>query len=436
MSRRKPKILIVKRSVWDDEAGTSSTEANLFGDYNTELLSHLYIETKAPRTIHCRSFFQISEYALIKRIWNWKIRTGKEIQLLDDYTTNEAADNEVKERRIMNFVRRNRSLVFTFIREMLWLLNGWKSHELENYLKKNKFDTVFLFGSPLILMNRLYSYVIEKVNKPVSLFIMDDIYSYKAIKGSGAMRIIYRMVLRRYVTKIVNKCDKVFVISEKMKREYDEQFNINSIVLTKSVEYSEDIKYNKEITMPIKLLYLGQIIYGRIHTLMKLSDIIEKINKEETKIQLTIRTNNHVNNKIRKRLLKNTSTYLEPPVPYHQVKYIMKESDVLVHVESFSKRYKSLSRLSFSTKISDYMGSCKCILAIGDSDNATIEYLIKYNAAIVATSHKEIEEKVQDIVLKLEETYKYAKNIHDLGRKYHDKRMIKEKLYQEIENIS
>ena len=58
------------------------------------------------------------------------------------------------------------------------------------------------------------------------------------------------------------------------------------------------------------------------------------------------------------------------PVPASDVERIQSDSDVLVHVESLSK-FESLEvRLSFSTKIVDYLMRKKCILAVGNKEVA------------------------------------------------------------------
>ena len=71
-----PKVLIISRGVWDDTKGTSSTLSNLFEDYDSDKLAHLYIETQMPNTKCCHRFFQISEFSLVHKLYKWWIKTG------------------------------------------------------------------------------------------------------------------------------------------------------------------------------------------------------------------------------------------------------------------------------------------------------------------------------------------------------------------------
>ena len=101
-----PKVLIISRGVWDD-AGTSSTLSNIFENYDSNKLSQIYIETKKPNTSHCSSFFQISEFSLIKKIYKWKVQTGHRVDSV--YVQDEEVAR--KEAETMQYVRGHRSFL-------------------------------------------------------------------------------------------------------------------------------------------------------------------------------------------------------------------------------------------------------------------------------------------------------------------------------------
>lgn len=417
-----PKVLIVSRGVWDDSLGTSSTLSNLFSKYDSDKVAHIYIETKRPKTQCCNWFFQISEFSLVQKIFRWKTKTGFSINTRSDnsFVINEKIAS--KEENAMSFVRKNRSIFFTFLRELLWLLNGWKSNELKSFIKDFNPDVIWLDGSPLILMNRLQNYVLKISKKPGVIFLVDDVYSYKFCKGN-IIRCFYRLLLRNSVKYVVDACEKVLVISPKMKKEYDDIFCVDSIFVTKGIDVSKIKIQSQIIHEPVKLVYLGQVIYGRIYSLIAIKEALEIINSKGIRMQLYIYTNNPISEELKNKLLVKDSVFLMDPVPYNEVPNIIDESDVLVYVESFVNKHKNTARLSFSTKIADYLGSGKCILAIGPDDIAPIEYLKEENAAIVVTN-------ICDIKRKLEELYHedlinyYAYRGFECARKNHSSDMI------------
>lgn len=431
-----PKVLIVSRGVWDDTKGTSSTLANLFRNYDADKLAHIYIETKSPNTNCCNLFFQISEFSLIHKLYKWRTKTGFKIETVSNESIDNVIDSTVaqQEERTMEFVRKKRYVLFSFLRELLWLFNGWKCKELKSFVKEFNPDVIWLDGSPLILMNRLHNHVLKVAKKPNSIFLMDDVYTYKSC-NSGLLSYLYKCFLRKSVKKVVDRSNKVFVASPKMKREYDEVFTIDSIFITKGIDFT-NLKYTiPQINSPIKLVYLGQIIYGRIYTLIAIAEALKEINSSGIKIQMQVYTNNYISEELKRKLLVHDSVLLMDAVPYNKVLKVIANNDVLLFVESFEKRYKSIARLSFSTKITDYLSSGKCVLAIGPSDIAPMEYLEDEDAAIVVTDLNEVKGKLRHL---LEESVivDYSKKGFKCAQRNHDVKIIDKKIKNTLIGLS
>lgn len=423
MQHNYPKILIVSRNVWDDKKGTSSTLSNLFQNFNPDILSQIYIETKMPNTICCNRFFQISEYSIIRRNYNKKVKTGKEITCQDISDNDMLSEDAIKEEKIMAYVRRNRSWIYTCAREFLWKLNGWKSEELKCFLSSVSPDVLFLCGSPLILINRMHNYIIKQTGKPAAFFLMDDVYTYKSC-GKNPLDFIHKFFLRISVKKIINKCNTVFVASPKMKKEYDAIFGIKSIFLTKGIDFTKNPYIQKETNSPIRIVYLGQLIYGRCYSIAYLVKALREINSSEIKAQLFVYTGNFISKEMREALEIENTSYIMPLVPYEQVSHIMSESDIVLFVESLNTNFINLARLSFSTKITDYFSSGKCIFAIGNKDIAPIEYLKEQDAAIIASSELEIKNNLINLINKPELIAEYSKKSYQCGKRNHDKNEV------------
>lgn len=412
-----PKVMIVSRGVWDD-GGMSSTLSNIFENYDSDKLSQIYIETKKPNTRLCRKFFQISEFALIKKLYKWGIRTGRRVDAAYVVDT----DTARKEANTMNYVRRHRSFAYTILRELLWHFDGWKSKELRAFINEEKPDVVWLTGSPLILMNRLSQYVLNQSGKPYCIYEMDDVYSFRNC-GSNPFKFIYRFFLRKRVKKLLQNADQVFVISPKMKREFDTAFGIDSIVLTKGIDFTDKIFEAKEPSHPMNMVYAGQLIYGRLSTVSILVAVLDEINSNGKQILLNIYTGTPVSDDVKKRLTEKGSVCFHAPVPYSQISEIIRDSDVVLFTETFEKKKKNIARLSFSTKLTDYLSSGKCVLAIGPGDIAPMEYLIENDAAITVADVLDIKGKVGQL-LKPGIIGEYARKAYECGRRNHDKKTL------------
>ena len=429
MNQKLPKILIITRGVWDDYQGTSSTLSNIFCNCNPEQLSCIYIETKTPKTTICNTFFQISEFSLIKKIFKWNTKTGQEIN--SEYVEDESIAK--MEESTMNYVRHHRSFFYTFLREILWAFNGWKSKELKAFIKKVNPDIIWVDGSPLILMNRLSKYITKWTKKSYCVYEMDDIYTYK-ISNYNPFIYIYKYFLRKNVSQLITNSSQLFVISPKMKTEYDKIFNVNSKILTKGIDYSDKEFKPYKVVEPIKMVYMGQIIYDRLSVLQGLGKIIDDINVDSKKIQLDIYTTNHIDDEIKSSIIRKGNIMFKEPVPYDMVSKVIEEHDVVVYVESLNKQYEHVARLSFSTKITDYLASGKCVLAIGPKNIAPMEYLKNEDAAIVANSYEELEKVLMaDNLSKLIEEYS-MKGFY-CGLKNHNKKDIDKMVNETLKNI-
>jgi len=433
MNQNLPKVLILSRGVWDDTDGTSSTLTNLFEDYDPDKLAHVYIETIAPKTKCCHRFFQISEFSLIHKIYKWRTKTG---HAFDTQGQTQAITNDKiaeQEASTMQYVRGHRSIWLSFAREILWGFNGWKSKELKQFLIDFNPDVIWMDGSPLPLMNRLYDYVLKIARKPAVIFMQDDVYTYESC-GSKWSSKLYKWLLRKKVRKVVRQCNDMFVISPKMKKEYDTIFGVNSTVITKGIDVDRLPPISHEIHNPIRLVYLGQVIYGRIYSLISIAEALRKINAGGIKMQLFVYTNNQLSDEEKKRLLVKDSVFLMPPVQYSEVPRVMAENDVVVFVESFDPHYCNVARLSFSTKICDYLSSGKCILAIGPGNIAPIEYFIEENSAVVATSIDEITNSISSLS-DGEIIEKYTYLARNCAVNNHDRQQMNKVIYGKLQSL-
>lgn len=430
MERKLPKVLILSRGVWDDSKGTSSTLTNLFEDYDPDKLAHVYIETIEPNTKCCHRFFQISEFSLIHKLYKWRTKTGHAFDTQDQ--TQAVTDDKIAEQEAstMQYVRGHRSIWLSFAREILWAFNGWKSKELKQFVLDYNPDVIWMDGSPLPLMNRLYDYVLKIAKKPAVIFMQDDVFTYESC-GKSVLEKIRKHHLRRTVRRVVKQCDDMFVASPKMKKEYDAIFGFDSTFIAKSIELDTMPQTQHEIHTPIRLVYLGQVLYGRIYSLISIAEALDKINSDGVKVQLFVYTNNQLSEDEKKKLLVKDSVFLMPPVPYSEVPRVMDENDVVVFVESFEPQFCNVARLSFSTKICDYLACGKCILAIGPGNIAPIEYFKEEDAAMVATSKDEIMDAIQRLSDK-DVVEKYVNQARRCAVKNHDRKKMDEIIYGKL----
>ena len=221
------------------------------------------------------------------------------------------------------------------------------------------------------------------------------------------------------------------MIAPKQKEEYDRIFGVQSEVLTKGIDFSLCPFQQKPLSTPIKMVYTGKLIIGRWKSLAAIAETLGEINANGTKIELDIYTTDTLT-KAQAIALNKNGCQVKGALTLEQVQEVQAQADILVFVESLEKKHKYAARLSFSTKITDYLKSGKCIFAIGDKEIAPIDYFERYDSAVIARSYKEIEEKLRRLADNPSLILEYGEKAYDCGKVHHEKSQMEQVLINAI----
>ena len=221
-------------------------------------------------------------------------------------------------------------------------------------------------------------------------------------------------MLRKVVKKLAVNCDEMFTITKTEAKDTDDLFGTKSVVLTKGIDYS-NLQF-KEIkpSNPIKMVYTGNLLIGRANSLVEISKALKDINKAGEVATLDIYSPTVLDDKTMSYLNSNGCHY-KGAVSKEEVAKIQNDADIVIFVESLEKAHRYDARLSFSTKLTDYFASGKCIFAIGDKSIAPIEYLKENDAAIIVNDYSDIENKLRELIDNPKRISEYGKKAFDCG---------------------
>lgn len=425
-----PKVLVVSTNAWRDNTGIN-TLIEFFKCWNPDRIAQIYTKSTLPKTTVCNRFFSISENAVMRSVINRRITTGREVQ---NETVNSTISNPSAEveQKIYSFYKGKVRELLSICREIVWKLGKWKTAELDHFIDEFDADVLFIPIYPTIYMGRIQKYIITRTQKPVVSYLADDNYTYKSVH-KDPISLIHRHILRKYVKYIVEHSKKLMVIAPKQKEEYDRIFGVDSVVMTKGIDFEQFEPY--QVGNPIKLVYTGKLIIGRWKSLAAIAETFQKINRNGVRITLDIYTTDSLTDEQNK-LLNRNGCSVKGALTLEQVKIVQKEADTLVFVESLEEKFKNTARLSFSTKITDYLRSGKCIFAIGDKDIAPIDYFSRYDSAITATTYEEIQDKLTELVNVPDMVLEYAKKAYACGVEHHERGRMDSVLIHTIEQAT
>lgn len=328
------------------------------GENNSDTFEHIYT---------------LSERKAIKSLFNRKIDVFEKTNNLS--STNNQLSLYKKNNHFHNIKR--------IARDIIWSLSNWKKSSLKRFLLEEKFDYIVASTEGYHYFLRILNYICKISNARLILYTWDDNFSYKQQQISPLFY-IYRFVTRKLLRKISKKyLYKSISISEKTKIESDKFLNTKSLIIKKPIHQLESKNKSNKI---IKLIYAGNLLNGRDKTILRIAKILQ--DKQFGGTELHIYSN--FSNKFKSKLLSYNNVFINKPV--NHAKLLDKElvSDIGLMIESLSFTKRKISRLSLSTKFSDYINTNLPILAIIDDKSATAYEINNNDLGLVISNKKDI----------------------------------------------
>lgn len=298
-----------------------------------------------------------------------------------------------------NSIVNKRRTLFLLIRDFIWKLGNWKkSTELDYFLSSIDVDILYLPIYSSWYMCDFAQYIIEKIKVPVVIHASDDDYGYPSQCFYSPLYWFYRTILRKKLRKLISKCEYIDVFASNMKTEYEKIFQKPCFLIGKGVRNENVIfrQYDKPDKEIIKFIYTGNIGNRRYELLYNFGKVLDKL-KNKHKALLEIYTGSVLTPTVKRKFEECDSIVYKGFINNEEVKVVQQTSDFLLYVESFLPQSISETRMSFSTKLIDYMLSGKPILAIGPSSVNSIAVLKTKNLAIVIDDERKIECTLKNI---------------------------------------
>lgn len=419
MKNKKINVLVITKSSWSDTNALGNTLSNFFNNWNGFSFNNIYFQEEIADNKVCDNYLQFTEGQLSRKIFrNAEFGFEYSKDQIKELFRNPNYHNRVKNnKKIRNIAKKANNKFLYLLREGLWFAGLINNKKIDRFVNCISPDIIFAFAADPIYLQRIIRYAAAKSNAKLVLFFADDIFSYKEFKLSSY---IYQFLLRKSIKKSVAQATKLYGASSKLCEEYREYFGKEIKPLYKGCSF-EELKLDKTNSFPIKIVYAGNLYYGRDKILTKLADEIVRINESIEKINLEIYTTTTITNEIDKNLNRGNSSKIMGSLPYDDIKEVLNRADIVLHVESFDTNQIKTTRLSFSTKIIDCMQSGSCMMAIGPDSIASIDYLLGIDGVISITDPSKIGSELDKIVndpdslkLKTEKLGKFARENHDV----------------------
>lgn len=418
------RILIIHSTPWNDDIYGNNVLTNWFEGMDVEL-ANIYRGAGAPKNRCCSRYFQITDKMIIKSFLGGKAagiafnRSIEEQQCVASMPARQSS-------KIKKF-----SCEFTqFCRSLVWSCARIDKRALKKFIEDFSPDVVFTCRKASLATLRLERIVHKYTNAPFVAFTGDDEYSLSQFRFDPFFW-LERFLVRAKLRKNVKFYQRYLTLSEAQAEEYSRLFKIQTGVLRKC--FSLQI-YNpeKQIQEPIKLVYAGKLYCRRWKTLASISRAITKINETEKRqvFSLSIYAVGEISAKEEKAICTSSAIKVLPAVKSNELWEIYRQSDIVLHVEAFDLRNRLDTRMSFSTKIIDCLGSGCAVMAICWEKQSGYVYLKEEDAAICVSQESEVYKELCKIANTPTLVKEYAQKANVCAQKNHSKEKVQEQLLE------
>ncbi|MBQ4479763.1 MAG: hypothetical protein II943_03900 [Victivallales bacterium] len=410
------RILVISSTPWSSENSFGNTFNNIFSGFGDEIeVYNIFCSNEAPDNSIVKEYFQIAPKNLLNKLFGKSTQVG--VRFSNQFVEREFVKT-ANEKKVFNFARKHRFQVMFWARDLLWKIVRWKSESLVDFIVENKIDLIFTPIYYSSYMNDLLQFVAKIAKVPVWGYISDDCYTLKLLNFSPLFW-IDRFWKRHKVRKSIDICEKLYVISEIQKQEYETIFHKECKILTKAKDFSQEAPIWTCGSGNFSFVFAGNIGDDRWKSLALIADAIAKLNKENLLCEMHIYTSTPLTRAMRHSLMLPGTT-LHGAVTYQELQGIQCNADIQIHVEGLSLKARLLVHQSFSTKLVDLFALGKCIFVVGPRDVASVSHLLNNDAAVVATTANEVYQKLKWLLGHPNQIVEYGRKAYECGKKYHN----------------
>lgn len=444
MESENPKVLVISHNPFSDTQNNGKTLSAFFKGWPKDKIAQLYLTLDKFDTTVCEKFYRITDLDVLKTIFSKK-------QVGIEYTQTEeekAADIAIKNGTEKEKLHKNklyllirdlyqkRNPFMYCIRNLAWkIVKPWKQEKLNKWIDDFNPDVVFFQSSNVYAIFDMVYDICKKRNIPLVMETTDD-YVTSHFSIDPFYWIDHYKMKNRY-TKAVKYSSCIFAIGDMMAKEYQERFGGNFKVAMNSISIKNKVTPYVPKEKEVNFLYAGNLGLNRWKVLHEIGIALKEIVQEnDIKINFEVYSIERPQKEILKALtIENIMTY-KGSLDSEELLKKRNESDILVHVESFDKKNKYITRLSVSTKIPEYLVSKRCILAVGPKNVASIRYIEDNDLGVVITTNqkKQMKEKLIELVTNSTKRTNYANQSLDIIEEKHNAAKTKNLVQLEVKN--
>lgn len=365
-----PKVLVIASTPFSKTKNNGKTLSSFFETYDRTLIAQFSYSGGDFNSDICDNYYFFTKEDVLR---GNKGAAYKSAGILMKENIMESGKKKSFIKRFFHVFSQARNPIALWIKDRIWKKADYS--KALDWIDQFDPDVVFFQGFSMAYGYDFALNVCKRNNIPLILELTDD-YTYRLYPLSIIEKINHKRYMNVF-TEAITLASKTIVISDLMKEEYESRFGGDMDVMMNAVN-TKNFNYECERT-PNDYVYAGNLLLNRWKVLRNLGKALLQINQKAT---LNIYTPDVPPKHILKSLSKVSSIRYGGRLTKDELECRLKKCEYVVHVEAFDKKNRKITRLSMSTKISEYVACGAKILAIGPSDVASMKCISDNNLGI------------------------------------------------------
>ena len=405
-------ILILSFEPFTKEGSNGKTLWSMLEGFNNNCnLSHIFIKNIKPNIdANCR-YLLIDESRIVNPFLSSR-KICREIYYTPDKTTEK--ENPFRK----GFTKKT---PFTMlIRNAVWRLASLKFKFVYKWIEQSRPNTLIILDSDLPffcdfarkIKRRFGCKIVFYTTENYSLKKMN--YMSENLSSKSPIFSLFRRKLFRAHKKLFREtCSEIF-LTNSLKDEYMLNYSLNKPSVIYPSSYVAEMP-RKASNNQLVFSYCGSLGVGRWETFISFI-------KEAAKYDCKIVVASYLPKEKEMQLLEYPFIDYLGFVSFERVIEIYKDSDVLLHFESFDELIKEDCKHAFSGKLSDCISSCKPFLYYGPKGNSVSAFLQENKCGFEANDLNALKKILNLFYDNHESVFLYSNNARLTSNKYFNER--------------
>lgn len=320
---------------------------------------------------YCESYYAVSESDIIRCSINRSNICGGIIQECNNQLRGEIV--EARNSFIYRFLKKMNAVKQNlFLKDLLWKTDLWWTDELKAWLNSTNADVIFFHDPGIVSFHRMLKKIVTFLKVPYVYYITDDYYIYYT------ETMLQRMYLKRLIPvckETLSGAAKRYCIGDMMAKEYNNLFGVTFDTVMNCVKVSPVLESSNN---SFKIAsYFGGLHLDRWKMISRFADIFDG--------EIQVYTATPLEPQMEKALAK-TNIRMMGCVYGNDLNKAMRQSDILLHIESDDIKFMQRTKLAISTKIPEYLSMGKLTIGFGNPELASMRILSDNKVGIVIDS--------------------------------------------------